>query len=230
MLNLPLNHTDAMDEVIYQYARQHRGCMPGVIVSVDSPAGSTVTVKPAIYESIIGADGTRQDVALPILVTVPIAVFGAGGFAMTFPVAANDECLLIFQDMCTNAAWQNGGSNNLQMDKRRHDISDAICIPLTWTKPSLLANTSASSAQLRSTDGSTVIDVANGKITVTAGTEVQVVSPLVSMGASGSTPQTLMTHAFLNYFTATVIPALAAHSITVAAPPANSITTNVEGS
>jgi hypothetical protein len=39
------------------------------------------------------------------------------------------------------------------------------------------ANTSGSSAQIRSTDGATVVDIADGKVTLTAGTEVKVVSP-----------------------------------------------------
>jgi hypothetical protein len=68
-----------------------------------------------------------------------------------------------------------------------------------------------------------------GDTDITASGDVTVTASSISLGASGSTPQPLMTQAFMNYWTATVLPALAAHGITIAAPPANSVTTAVEG-
>jgi hypothetical protein len=67
-------------------------------------------------------------------------------------------------------------------------------------------------------------------ITVLSPQAVTLTAPSIQMGAPGSTPQTLMTDAFLSYFTSTVLPALAAHGITVSEPPTNSITANVKAS
>lgn len=220
MLNLPLNPHDPFSEALYQYAIMHRGCIPGVIVGVDSPQGSTVSVQPALSDPIIDENGVRQDTALETIPHVPLAVLAAGGFAITFPVAEDDECLLIFQDMCIDGAWQSGGTDNLQLDKRRHDLRDPICLPVSWTQPSQISDTSDSSLQIRSLDGSTVIDIADGVVTVTAG----------SVKLGNGTLQTLVTNTWLTYWNTTVRPALATAGIVVVAPPANAATTNTEAS
>lgn len=61
-----------------------------------------------------------------------------GGFALTFPVAAGDECLVVFADACIDSWWQSGGVQN-QAEKRRHDLSDGIVIPGLWSQPNKLA-------------------------------------------------------------------------------------------
>jgi hypothetical protein len=228
MLNVTQRKNSVLDEAIYQAAVEHRGCLPGVIQSIDT-VGGNVTVRAAISEAVIDANGVKQDVPLMDIPMVKLAVLGAGGFHITLPVAAGDECLLLFQDMCLDAAWQNGGANNSQLDKRRHDLSDAICIPLTWTKPSLLSSYSTSSMQIRSTDGTTVIDIANGQITIKTGTQIQIVAPAVTANASGGTSKFLMNADLQTWIVGTLLTALAAHSITVTAPPASVVSTVLKG-
>jgi hypothetical protein len=60
--------------------------------------------------------------------------------------------------MCIDAWFSNGGVQN-QIEKRRHDLSDAICIPGIWSQQRLISNYSTSSMQLRTEDGSNMIDV-----------------------------------------------------------------------
>lgn len=218
----------AIDEAVYQYARQHRGCMPGIVSAIDT-AGGNYTITPAITEPVLDSNGVRQDIAIGDIPMVKLAVFGANGFNITFPVDVGDEGLLLFQDMCLDAAWQNGGSGNPQLDKRRHDLSDAIFIPLKWTQPSQLSSYSGDSLQIRSDDGETLIDLIDGQITIMAGTKVQVLSPAISMGASGGTPKFLMNADLETWITGTLIPALTAHSITVTPPPATVVTTVLKG-
>jgi hypothetical protein len=228
----------AIDEAIYQYAYDHRGCMPGVIVDVsDSPNiyGVTVTVRPAIIEKITSpTDGTIQSLTLPDLPMVPLAVMGGGGFFVTFPVAVGDECLVIFQDMCIDAMWQAGstGDNTFkpqaQLDKRRHDLADAICFPLRWTQPGLngLTNYSNSSMQLRSIDGTTVIDIKESQITITNDTQVQIVSPLITMGmAGGNVPLPLVNDNFFQWFVTNIYPFLTGLGYAGPIVPVNSETT-----
>lgn len=219
----------AIDEAVYQYARQHRGCMPGVVSAIDT-AGGNYTITPAITEPVLDANGVRQDIAIGDIPMVKLAVFGANGFNITFPVAVGDEGLLLFQDMCLDAAWQNGGSGNQQLDKRRHDLSDAIFIPLKWTQPSQLAEYSGDSLQIRSDDGETVIDLIDGQITISAGTKVQIISPAISMGPSGGTPGALMTAAFFNWFETSLYPFLTGLGYAGPAAPSGSVTTDVKGS
>jgi len=148
-----------------------RVAMPGIIQSFD-PVTQTVVVQPALKEKIRSSDLSVSDVQLPLLLDVPIVIPKAGGFALTLPIKLGDECLVIFSDMCIDNWWYAGGIQN-QLEKRRHDLSDAFCILGTWSQPNLISNYSTNSAQLRSTDGVSYIDLKNN--------EIDMVSPTVKI-------------------------------------------------
>jgi hypothetical protein len=136
-----------------------------------------------------------------------------------------------------------GGANAIIIDPQAGDIGVAVFASRDISKVrSTQAQANAGSGRRFSfADGlylGTVISSAppqqyiqvNGNgITVLSPQAVTLTAPSIQMGASGSTSMPLMTQAFLNYFTSTVIPALAARGITVVDPPADSITTAVEG-
>ena len=88
----------------------------------------------AIRERVSQPDGTSADTAIPMLLDCPVMMPRGGGYALTFPVAAGDECLVIFADSCIDAWWQSGGIQN-QLEKRRHDLSDGIVVPGLWSLP-----------------------------------------------------------------------------------------------
>ena len=69
--------------------------LPGIVQSFD-PAAMTVSVQPAVAGRISDEAGKAASVDLPILPDVPVVFPGGGGFALTFPVAAGDECLVVF--------------------------------------------------------------------------------------------------------------------------------------
>lgn len=213
-----------LEEAIYQYARDHRGSIPGVIGDVSTAPnvyGNTVDVDIAINEVTIDPD-TGQGVYTKIvtLKQVKLATIGAGGFYITLPVAKGDECMLIFQDMCLDAAWQSGGINNPQLDKRRHDLSDAICLPLRWTQKNAISSVSNTSLQIRSLDNQTHLDLTNGAITLLAG--------VVALG--NGTQQALVTADFYTWFTTNVLPFLVTKGYLGPNPPIDSITTKTTGS
>src|SRR5208283_486773 len=110
----------------------------------------TAVVRCAIMESIkinnIGVNSLPANlpprewqVQIPLLVDVPVVMPRAGGFEITLPVTAGDECLVIFADLCIDAWWQNGGVQ-ARMDKRRHDFSDGFAILGPWSQPRVLTN------------------------------------------------------------------------------------------
>lgn len=82
--------------------------LPGIVQSFD-PAAMTVSVQPAVAGRISDEAGKAASVDLPILPDVPVVFPGGGGFALTFPVAAGDECLVVFASRCIDAWWQSGG-------------------------------------------------------------------------------------------------------------------------
>lgn len=148
------------------FSSHMRVSIPGIIQSFD-PVTQTVTVQPAIRERVRGADLSQNWVSLPLLLDVPVVMPRAGGFVLTLPIQTGDECMVIFSDMCIDAWFTSSGVQN-QMEKRRLDLSDGICIPGLWSQPNKLSNYSTSAAQLRSVDGSTYISLTNGEIDLVA--------------------------------------------------------------
>lgn len=144
-----------------------RVAMPGIVQSFDATE-QTVTVQPAIREKVRDQHGNIVDVALPILLDVPIVMPRAGGYALTLPVQVGDECLVILGDTCLNAWWAQGGVQN-QEELRRHDLSDAIAILGPWSQPRVLSGYNTSAAELRTEDGATKITLETGAVTITAG-------------------------------------------------------------
>ncbi|EEU6051186.1 translation initiation factor IF-2 [Salmonella enterica] len=123
--------------------------------------------------------GNRVTKPYPLLVDVPVVFPTSGGVTLTLPVSPGDECELKFQDRCIDFFWQNGGVQE-PVDDRIHDLSDATCSVGQISQPNKIKNVSTTSAQLRSVDGSTYIDLNpdTQKIKIVAPGGVEVVTPL----------------------------------------------------
>lgn len=158
--------------------------LPGRVLSFD-PVDLTVIAEPTVRASVRAPDGSVTTVAISPIPDVPVVFPSAGGYTLTFPVAVDDECLLVFASRCIDQWWLGGGVQD-PIDARMHDLSDAFAIlgPRSLARP--LASVSTTSMQLRSDDGTLVIDLAqpDGKISVTAATEVDVTAPHVVVTAS----------------------------------------------
>jgi hypothetical protein len=148
--------------------------IPGIIQSFD-PNRQTVTVQPSIME-IINVKGAESNVQLPLLTDVPIALPRAGGYCLTLPITAGDECLVMLADCCIDAWWQSGGIGNIQMDLRRHDLSDGFALIGIWSQPRVISGYKTDRAQLRNDEGTAVIEV--------VGTTINVTAPVVNVGNS----------------------------------------------
>ena len=142
-----------------------RVAAPGIIQSYNAGT-NTATVQLAIREKVNQMDGTTQDTDLPLLLDCPVMMPRGGGFALTFPVAAGDECLVIFADACIDSWWQSGGVQN-QAEKRRHDLSDGIVIPGLWSQPNRL--TIGEGIRLTATAGGASVALTASGVTLTLG-------------------------------------------------------------
>jgi hypothetical protein len=161
-----------------------RVAIPAVVVSFNEDT-QCVRVQPAISENI-NVNSVSTQVDLPILggadegdEDIPVMVPRGGGVALTMPIQAGDECLLVFSDMALDSWWQSGGTSNAQVMRRRHALSDAVAIFGLWSQPNVLTDYSISSAQLRSEDGSTYLEVLQGAVNAAQNLNVE-------NGASGS--------------------------------------------
>jgi hypothetical protein len=141
-------------------------CSSDLVQSFDSDK-QTVTVQLCIRERI-NLNGVLSWETLPLLVDVPVFMPRAGGFCITMPVSAGDECLVVFGDSCMDAWWQSGGIQN-QMDKRRHDLSDGYALMGIWSQPKKLEDYSTNSIQIRNNAGTNKIELSSTGLTLQFG-------------------------------------------------------------
>ena len=146
------NEEEALKVMTENYIQNARVAIPAIIVQFD-PQKQTASVQPAIKDTLQG-----QSVALPELSDVPVQFPRAGGYSITFPVKAGDECLLVFSDMCIDGWWQSGGIQN-QAEKRRHDLSDACAILGITSVPKALKNVCMECVQIRNDSGTDYIQI-----------------------------------------------------------------------
>lgn len=168
-----LAHNTENPEAFYRMlmdtiSSQLRVAIPGIIQSFDADT-QTCTVQPAIQERVQNPDLSYSWVSLPLLVDVPVQFPRGGGFSITFPLQKGDECLLVFSDMCLDSWWTSGEVGN-QMDKRRHDLSDATAIVGITSQARKLSNYATDAMQMRTDDGSTYITMKSNEIDIQAST------------------------------------------------------------
>ena len=215
-------------DLLHQAACDMRVAMPGIIVKFDA-VKQTVMVRLTVMEHMQDPTGQVDEAIWPLL-DVPIVLPRGGGFSLTLPLKVGDECLVVFADLCIDTWWANGGWQNVQFELRRHDLSDAFCIPGPWSQQRLLPSYSTTSAQLRSDDGSIVIDMAETSVTVTApavqvnstGTvgvnaataqvtatsTIGLIAPDVAAYNTGGTPLALVNSQWLDWYTLNIQPFL----------------------
>ena len=142
--------------------------MPGIVTAVNL-SEMTCSVQPAIQGTLTDQNGVVTTHKLPLLIHVPIIFPQAGGFALTFPVAVNDEVLIVWANRCIDSWWQSSGIQ-LPIEARMHDISDGFCIPGPCSKPNVIPSISTTNAQLRTKSG-------NAYLELTPGGGVNIVAP-----------------------------------------------------
>jgi hypothetical protein len=126
---------------------------------------NTVHVAPAIKgvtQNI--TDGTHQDIAQVLLQDVPVKFLGGGNFNLTHPIKKGDEGHVIFSSRNINGWWSLGGvqprPQEGQARDRMHDLSDGLAFhPAKLSKAAILPAISTTSAQLRSDDGKSYVEM-----------------------------------------------------------------------
>lgn len=136
--------------------------LPGIVTAVDL-GKQTVSVQPAIQGSVSDPEGNSSSVNLPLLVDVPIVWPRAGGFAVTFPVAAGDEVLVVFSSRCIDSWWQSGGVG-AQAEARMHDLSDGFAIIGPTSQAKKLASVQTDGVEMRTEARDTYIKLTAGTI------------------------------------------------------------------
>lgn len=158
----------AVIEYVESRLRDLHTAIPGVVVSFNA-AKQTATVQPSIKRVFViknpGQNAVVSQVNLPLCLDVPIQFPGGGGFFLTFPVAAGDECLLQFSERAIDFWYQNGGQQ-LPSDYRLHGLSDAIATVGLNSQPHVIPSFNSAACELRTRDGNTFVRIEAGQITI----------------------------------------------------------------
>jgi hypothetical protein len=160
--------------------------IPGYITKISDLAGQlTVDVQPTIQGIQTDQSGKSAYVKMPVLLDCPVIIMGGGGYSAVFPIAVNDEALVVFSSRNIDGWWQSGGVQ-APGDQRQHDLSDGFAIvgPRNKTRP--ISAYPPTTMQLRSDDKSVFmeLDQPNGTINITAKTLINMTAPTVKVIAS----------------------------------------------
>jgi protein gp138 len=231
-------------QIVRQHGADLRVSIPAILTTDIDPVTQTVSVQIAIQERAF-ASGVNPGAGPasspstqpppkvgPIWVTlvpidfVPVVIPGGGGFSQTLPLKKGDEGLLVFCDCCFDFWWQNGGVQQ-QVGNHRHEFWDCGFLPGMRSKPGALAigDYSTDSMQLRADDGSAYVDVAENAVTISGGTDVDMLAPAVSVGTGSGTPLALVNDTGWQWIVAHLYPWMVTQGYTGAPIPAGSETT-----
>ena len=101
--------------------------LPGTVTSFD-PETQTVSVQPALKRGLF---------SLPVIRDVPVFFPGSKDQAVTWPVSAGDECLLIFADSDIDR-WFDSGETEEPFSARQHSLPDAFAFVGFRSRPNAL--------------------------------------------------------------------------------------------
>jgi Phage protein Gp138 N-terminal domain len=152
--------------------------MPGIIQSVDF-VKQTCVVQVSIQISVRDiTTGVSTWQSVSPLLDCPLFFPHGGNCSITFPVAAGDECLAVFASRCIDGWWQNGGVQP-QALFRMHDFSDGFVFAGFRSNSKVVSGISSTKLQVRSADGTNVIelDPVGGQVNVLSTVKVNVTSP-----------------------------------------------------
>lgn len=170
--------------------------LPAIVQSFDA-VSLTVVVQPAIQGVVYKPDAhgnlQAQFVNLPLLSDVPVFFPRGGPCTLTFPIAAGDECLVVFASRCIDMWWQNGGVQPPFETTRMLDLSDGFAFIGPFSKAKAIQSYSQNKVQLRSNDGSTYVelDPAGQIVNIVAPGGVSINAPTVTITGSMTVSQTI---------------------------------------
>lgn len=157
--------------------------MPGIIQSVDFEKQSCTVQVPIQMQQTNQETGAQTWVKLPVLLDCPLFFPRGGKMSITFPVAAGDECLVVFASRCIDSWWQSGEIGPQAM-LRMHDLSDGFAFAGFSSNPKVISDIDPDKLVIRNESGGTKITVdPEGNIDLTSTVKVTVNSEDLEINA-----------------------------------------------
>ena len=148
-------------------------------IQVFNPLNQTATVTINYKKTFFVADNgayVPKLVDYPILAECPVICLGGGNGALTFPISAGDDCLVLFNDRDLDN-WFQGSSSSGVATPRLHAFSDGIVLVGLRSRNDVLVDYDTDGTTLRTVDGLTKIKIASdgSNITTTVGPAMEMV-------------------------------------------------------
>ena len=161
---------DIADAAIADFARYLHTGMPCRVLKWDG--GQLVTVRPMVR--FVDIDGTV--INFPDLPDVLVQYPGGGGFVLTFPIAAGDECFVTFSQRCIDA-WYATGDVGEVLSLRTHDLSDGFAHFGFNSAPKVITSVDADAIALRTKAGAAFLKIKADGTIIIDGTKLIVKCP-----------------------------------------------------
>jgi hypothetical protein len=136
--------------------------LPGVIESFDA-------VKQTAKINLATAQETSEGekVSFPPLINVPVQFFRWGGFSITAPVKAGDECAVFFSERSMDRFLDEGGIDKTPYDARFFDLSDAYAVTGLTSASKAVENFDTQNLVIKADNGNTVFTLTpDGKFSI----------------------------------------------------------------
>lgn len=164
------------------FLNEFEGMLPARVVSYDDATNRAV-IQPLVMMGTTGG-GKVSRAKVP---NIPVYRFGGGGFFMRFPIKPGDLGWLKANDRDISLIFQRGGLEDWPNTTRLHKFSDAMFFPDTF-RDWVIDGADINAAVWQSVDGSTVISLRQGEVSIRAGgssfvmndAEVAIISPLLT--------------------------------------------------
>ena len=158
------DHQEALRLAFNGLARSLWCAMIGIVTDTSNfVEHGTVKVEIAIQAMVSDAQGEQTAQTIKPLVDVPVVFMGGGNMVATFPISVGDEALIIFADRCIDFWFARGGVQR-PAETRAHSLSDGIAIVGPRSLARSLVNLSNTTAQFRTVDCSTFVEIAGGGV------------------------------------------------------------------
>lgn len=141
----------AFRDIFDAFARELHSCLPCQVVAYDN-ATQTCSVQPMVKRVVVDEDGNESVESLPQITGVPVGFYVAGGFMMTFPIAAGDTGLIVFSELPVDTFLSTGNESD-PGDLRHHSLADAFFLPAVRPSAKALSDASADTLAIGKSGG-----------------------------------------------------------------------------
>lgn len=142
--------------------------LPAIVQSVNFE-NQTIEAQPVTIMKRTDDSGVVTDFTLPLLVDVPFQCYKGGGYSITVPIKAGDECLIIFTDVDYSAWFQNGGFNHAE-HSFTHSYSNAMALIGFSSEVNAIPEYNQNAIEVRNADGTEKFSLSEGNITLKSAT------------------------------------------------------------